>query len=98
MYYEEPNLIPRDILVQMPMDMQMPMGMQMPMDMYMPMDISKAKAKFEQSPTGEAPIAAECLRLAHSYVPDQPYTNLFPLKEALHKGTIFADLHDPFYK
>ncbi|GIM29510.1 hypothetical protein CPJCM30710_21760 [Clostridium polyendosporum] len=90
MYYEEPNSIPRDILVQMPMDMYMPMDM--------PMDRSKGKAKFEQSPTGEAPIAAKCLRLAHAYVPDQPYERLFSLREALLRGTLFADLFDPYCK
>ena len=36
------------------------------------------------------------MRLAHAYVPDQPYIALFPLDEALKKGTIFPNLYMPY--
>jgi hypothetical protein len=35
-------------------------------------------------------------KLARAYIPDQPYTGLFPLSEALRKGTIFPNLYIPF--
>jgi hypothetical protein len=34
-----------------------------------------------------------CPKLAHAYVPDQPYAGFFPLSEALKKGTIFQSLY-----
>ncbi|WP_242943890.1 spore coat associated protein CotJA [Clostridium homopropionicum] len=36
------------------------------------------------------------LELVRAYVVRQPYTGLFPLSEALHKGTIFPNLYMPY--
>lgn len=36
------------------------------------------------------------MQLARAYVPRQPYTRLFPLPEALMKGTIFPNLFQPY--
>lgn len=36
------------------------------------------------------------LELARAYIVRQPYTALFPLSEALHKGTIFPNLYMPY--
>jgi hypothetical protein len=36
------------------------------------------------------------LMLAQAYVPHQPYEPLFPLDEALKKGTIFPSLYRPY--
>ncbi|MFZ7104835.1 MAG: spore coat associated protein CotJA [Peptococcaceae bacterium] len=36
------------------------------------------------------------LKLARAYVPYQPYVRLFPLPEALMKGTIFPNLYQPY--
>ncbi|HHW67296.1 MAG TPA: spore coat associated protein CotJA [Epulopiscium sp.] len=36
------------------------------------------------------------VKLARAYVPDQPYERLFPLNEALMKGTLFANLYQPY--
>jgi hypothetical protein len=38
----------------------------------------------------------EGIRLAQAWVPDQPYERLFPLDEALMKGTIFPGLYQPY--
>jgi hypothetical protein len=47
------------------------------------------------NPNANAPIQEEmiCPKLAHAYVPDQPYANFFSLSEALKKGTIFQSLY-----
>jgi len=36
------------------------------------------------------------LQLARAYVPYQPYIGLYPLGEALIKGTIFPNLYIPY--
>jgi hypothetical protein len=36
------------------------------------------------------------MQLARAYVPDQPYSGLFPLDEALKKGTLFPNLAFPY--
>jgi len=36
------------------------------------------------------------LELVRAYIVRQPYTGLFPLSEALHKGTIFPNLYMPY--
>jgi len=36
------------------------------------------------------------LKLAQAYVPVQPYESLFPLDEALEKGTVFPSLYKPY--
>jgi len=36
------------------------------------------------------------IKLARAYVPNQPYERLFPLDEALKKGTLFANLYQPY--
>jgi|BioPla2DNA2_1021312.scaffolds.fasta_scaffold08100_10 hypothetical protein len=36
------------------------------------------------------------IQLARAYVPDQPYERLFPLNEALKKGTLFPNLYQPY--
>jgi len=36
------------------------------------------------------------VKLAQAYIPYQKYGNLLPIEEALSKGTIFADLYDPY--
>lgn len=36
------------------------------------------------------------MQLARAYIPPQPYGRLFPLSEALAKGTIFANLYQPY--
>lgn len=36
------------------------------------------------------------LQLARAYVPYQPYVRLYPLSEALKKGTIFPNLYQPY--
>jgi len=38
------------------------------------------------------------IRLAEAFVPYQRYLNLYPVEEALFKGTIFADLYRPYVK
>ncbi|WP_089612243.1 spore coat associated protein CotJA [Dehalobacterium formicoaceticum] len=38
------------------------------------------------------------IRLAQAWVPHQPYECLFPLNEALIKGTIFPNLYQPYKK
>lgn len=39
-----------------------------------------------------------CFRLATAYVPYQELGRLFPLDEALHKGTIFPELYMPYHE
>ncbi len=34
--------------------------------------------------------------LARAYIPRQPYVRLFPLREALMRGTIFPNLYMPY--
>ncbi|MDD2498186.1 MAG: spore coat associated protein CotJA [Bacillota bacterium] len=41
-------------------------------------------------------MASVDLKLAQAYVPDQPYERLFPLDEALERGTIFPSLYRPY--
>jgi hypothetical protein len=36
------------------------------------------------------------IKLARAYVPYQPYVRLYPLPEALMKGTIFPNLYQPY--
>lgn len=36
------------------------------------------------------------MQLARAYVPDQPYTGMLPLDEALRKGTLFPNLIIPY--
>lgn len=36
------------------------------------------------------------IRLARAYVPRQPFTGMFPLNEALKKGTLFPNLYIPY--
>jgi len=36
------------------------------------------------------------MQLARAYVPYQPYVRLYPLPEALMKGTIFPNLYQPY--
>jgi hypothetical protein len=36
------------------------------------------------------------VRLAQAWVPPQPYESIFPLKEALIKGTLFPNLYQPY--
>jgi len=36
------------------------------------------------------------MKLARAYVPYQPYVRLYPLQEALMKGTIFPNLYQPY--
>lgn len=38
----------------------------------------------------------EAMPYAQAYVPIQPLTVLFPPEEALHKGTVFPELYDPY--
>lgn len=38
----------------------------------------------------------ENMQLARAYVPLQPYIGLFPLDEALRKGTLFPNLYIPY--
>ena len=38
------------------------------------------------------------LMLARAYVPDQPYTGLFPLDMALSVGTLFPNMYEAFPK
>ncbi|MGI6686491.1 MAG: spore coat associated protein CotJA [Bacillota bacterium] len=38
----------------------------------------------------------DCPNLAQAWVNDQPYERLFPLDEALEKGTIFPCLYQPY--
>ena len=38
------------------------------------------------------------IQLARAYIPDQPYDRLFPLNEALNKGTLFPNLYQPYMK
>ncbi|WP_243447847.1 spore coat associated protein CotJA [Clostridium tetani] len=35
-------------------------------------------------------------KLTRAYIPHQPYGKLFPLNEALKKGTLFANLYIPY--
>jgi hypothetical protein len=44
------------------------------------------------------PIDQSTVRLAEAYIPYQRYANLYPVEEALQKGTIFADLYRPYPK
>ncbi|MDF2698832.1 MAG: hypothetical protein K0Q49_388 [Haloplasmataceae bacterium] len=46
----------------------------------------------------EMPIQQNNVILAQAYVPYQQYKNLFPIEEALYKGTIFSDLYQPKFK
>jgi hypothetical protein len=43
----------------------------------------------------EAVIPARMM-LTRAYIPDQPYIGMFPLEEALRKGTIFPNLAVPY--
>jgi hypothetical protein len=45
---------------------------------------------------GKKERPTEGMRLAQAWVPDQPYERLFPLDEALEKGTIFPGLYQPY--
>ena len=36
------------------------------------------------------------VKLGQAFIPYQPYRNLFPVEEAIFKGTIFADLYRPY--
>lgn len=45
------------------------------------------------SPVSSAPMR---MMLTRAYVPDQPYIGMFPLEEALRKGTIFPNLAIPY--
>lgn len=36
------------------------------------------------------------LKLAQAYIPIQEYRNLFNVNEALHHGTIFRELYQPY--
>lgn len=36
------------------------------------------------------------IRLTRAFIPDQPYISLFPLDEALKKGTLFPNLYIPY--
>lgn len=36
------------------------------------------------------------LELARVYVVSQPYTSVYPLSEALEKGTLFPNLYKPY--
>ena len=38
------------------------------------------------------------MQLARAYIPNQPYERLFPLEEALKKGTLFTNLYQPYEK
>lgn len=38
------------------------------------------------------------VKLAQAYIPYQTYANLFPVTEALFRGTIFQDLYQPYVK
>jgi Spore coat associated protein JA (CotJA) len=37
------------------------------------------------------------MKLGHAYVPYQQYRNLYPVDQALYKGTIFVELYQPEY-
>ncbi len=41
-------------------------------------------------------IKANDFKLPKVIVVDQPYTDKFPLSEALKKGTLFPNLYDPY--
>lgn len=41
-------------------------------------------------------IAKTNIKLAEAYIPYQQYKNLYPVEEALLKGTIFVDLYRPY--
>jgi len=45
---------------------------------------------------GKKQMQTECPKLAQAWVLDQPYESLFPLDEALEKGTIFPCLYQPY--
>jgi hypothetical protein len=45
------------------------------------------------NPNPPMPEEMICPKLAHAYVPDQPYAGFFPLDVALKKGTIFQSLY-----
>lgn len=49
-------------------------------------------------PRQPGPPAQPNLVLARAYVPDQPYTRVFPPEEALRQGTLFPDLVRPYEK
>lgn len=38
------------------------------------------------------------VKLGQAFIPVQPYRNLFPVEEALFRGTIFADLYSPYQR
>lgn len=42
------------------------------------------------------PLEMDNLQLATAYVLDQPYTDKYPLDEALEKGTLFPNLYRPY--
>ncbi|WP_058486371.1 spore coat associated protein CotJA [Defluviitalea phaphyphila] len=44
------------------------------------------------------PVMPKNIQLARTYILDQPYDNLFPLNEALKKGTLFPNLYQPYSK
>jgi hypothetical protein len=69
-----------------------PMYRKNPMPMPGPMPMNENLQMHE-------PMNHQCMmkhKLARAYIPDQPYTGLFPLSEALRKGTIFPNLYIPF--
>jgi len=43
------------------------------------------------------PLEMENLKLAQAYILDQPYTEKYPLDEALKKGTLFPNLYRPYH-
>ncbi|MEL7565619.1 MAG: spore coat associated protein CotJA [Dehalobacterium sp.] len=45
---------------------------------------------------GKKEMPMKGVKLAQAWVPDQPYECLFPLDEALEKGTIFPSLYQPY--
>lgn len=102
MYYLDPDPMSMDIFDENYQtyetdEIEETMPVQSPIDMRGSKSKSKGKARFEQSKTAYANIKAKCTKLGQAYVPDQPYCNLISLKKALHMGTIFADLYDPYY-
>lgn len=44
------------------------------------------------------PMTPKEIQLARAYIPDQPYDRLFPLDEALKRGTLFANLYQPYVR
>ncbi|HEY8365289.1 MAG TPA: spore coat associated protein CotJA [Haloplasmataceae bacterium] len=41
-------------------------------------------------------IGVPAPKLAEAYIPIQAYRNLFNINEALHRGTIFKELYQPY--